>query len=290
MIWVERREHQPSNPCLHCRHLAGVAFGPRSCPHAHAGMSRLGQECFRSSVFKSRRRPSVRWHATVCVPGRGDPLCGPCMHSGRPVCIRMHQGMHTFFLPVSAWFQRSGDGPGACMHCMHHSLIEDSRKRKETPYIDAYNAYKRKEFFFSFIYKGFRAFSKPFLYASPDAYRCIHAYKTAGRTSQCRKVRACGSTASRTPGSPAKRIGGSLDVLPTPEAGGTLTAKRSGRASGVYAFRAACMHPYASGDAYVFSFRFGLFPTFRGWSGGVYALYASFPYRGFGKKEGNPIY
>ena len=57
-----------------------------------------------------------------------------------------------------------------------------------------------------------------------------------------------------------------------------------------YAFRGACMHPYASGDAYIFSFRFGLFPTFRGWSGGVYALYASFPYRGFGKKEGNPIY
>ena len=152
---------------------------------------------FRSSVFKSRRRPSVRWHATVCVPGRGDPLCGPrmrlhgianprraakriggspdvlpsaeaggtltakrwpavagigpCMHSGSRVCIRMHPGMHTFFLPVSAWFQRSGDGPEACMHCMHHSLIGDSGKRKETPYIDAYNAYKRKEFCF-FLY------------------------------------------------------------------------------------------------------------------------------------------
>jgi len=50
------------------------------------------------------------------------------------------------------------------------------------------------------------------------------------------------------------------------------------------------MHPYASGDAYVFVLSFGLFPTFRGWSGGVYALYASFPYRGFGKKERNPIY
>ena len=58
----------------------------------------------------------------------------------------------------------------------------------------------------------------------------------------------------------------------------------------VYAFRPGCMHPYASGDAYIFSFRFGLVPTFRGWSGGVYALYASFPYRGFEKKEGNPIY
>ena len=68
-------------------------------------------------------------------------------------------------------------GLRTCMHCMHHSLIGDSGKRKETPYIDAYNAYKRKEFFFSFIYKGFRAFSRLFLYASPDAYRCIHAYK-----------------------------------------------------------------------------------------------------------------
>ena len=56
----------------------------------------------------------------------------------------------------------------------------------------------------------------------------------------------------------------------------------------VYAFRPACMHPYASGDAYVFSFRFGLVPTFREWSGGVYALYASFPYRGFEKREETP--
>ena len=30
----------------------------------------------------------------------------------------------------------------------------------------------------SFIYKGFRAFSGLFLYASPDAYKCIHAYRT----------------------------------------------------------------------------------------------------------------
>ena len=40
-------------------------------------------------------------------------------------------------------------GLRTCMHCMHHSLIEDSRKGKETPYIDAYNAYKRKEFYLS---------------------------------------------------------------------------------------------------------------------------------------------
>ena len=98
-----------------------------------------------ASAFASNMRSSVmrRGHAS----DRG----GPCMHSGSRVCIRMHPGMHTSSLPVSAWFQRSGDGPGACMHCMHHSLIEDSRKRKETPYIDAYNAYKRKEFF-SFLY------------------------------------------------------------------------------------------------------------------------------------------
>ncbi|BAJ66679.1 hypothetical protein BLLJ_1012 [Bifidobacterium longum subsp. longum JCM 1217] len=73
------------------------------------------------------------------------------MHSGRAVCIRMHRGMHTSFLSVSACFRRSGDGPEACMHCMHHSLIGDSGKRKETPYIDAYNAYKRKELYF-FLY------------------------------------------------------------------------------------------------------------------------------------------
>ena len=37
---------------------------------------------------------------------------------------------------------------------------------------------RERNFIFSFIYKGFRAFSGLFLYASPDAYRCIHAYKT----------------------------------------------------------------------------------------------------------------
>ena len=91
----------------------------------------------------------------------------------------------------------------------------------------------------------------------------------------------------------APRIGGSLDVLPMPEGGGTLTAKTVAggrRHRAVYAFRPACMHPYASGDAYIFSFRFGLVPTFRGRPPHVYALYASFPYRGFEKKEGNPLY
>ena len=150
---------------------------------------------FRSSVFKSRRRPSVRWHATVCVPGRGDPLCGPRMHSGARVCIRMHPGMHTVSLPVSACFQRSRSGPEACMHCMHHSPIEDSRKRKETPYIDAYNAYKRKELFlFPLFIRVFGPFPKPFLYASPDAYKCIHAYETGRKTLQYCKVRRRGFT------------------------------------------------------------------------------------------------
>ena len=37
VIWVERRELQPFNPCLYCCHLARVAYGPRSYPHAHAG-------------------------------------------------------------------------------------------------------------------------------------------------------------------------------------------------------------------------------------------------------------
>lgn len=37
MIWVGWREQQLFNPCLYCCHLAGVAYDPRSCPHAHAG-------------------------------------------------------------------------------------------------------------------------------------------------------------------------------------------------------------------------------------------------------------
>lgn len=42
VIWVERRELQSFNPCLYCCHLARVAI-PRSCPHAHAGVSCLGK-------------------------------------------------------------------------------------------------------------------------------------------------------------------------------------------------------------------------------------------------------
>lgn len=37
MIWVGWREQQLFNPCLYCCHLARVAYGPRSYPHAHAG-------------------------------------------------------------------------------------------------------------------------------------------------------------------------------------------------------------------------------------------------------------
>ena len=150
VIWVERRELQPFNPCLYCCHLARVAYDPRSCPHAHAGMSRLGQECFRSSVFKSRRRPSVRWHATVCVPGRGDPLCGPvCIPGGlyASVCIR---GCIHLFFPI----RLVSDVPGWPPHvyALYASFpYRGFGKRKETPYIDAYNAYKRKELCF-FLY------------------------------------------------------------------------------------------------------------------------------------------
>ena len=97
------------------------------------------------------RNPSPRLKAGAPSRQNGRGGHRGCMHSGSRVCIRMHQGMHTSFLSVSACFQRSGDGPGACMHCMHHSLIGDSGKRKETPYIDAYNAYKIKEFCF-FLY------------------------------------------------------------------------------------------------------------------------------------------
>lgn len=42
VIWVERRELQPFNLYLYCCHLARVAI-PRSCPHAHAGVSCLGK-------------------------------------------------------------------------------------------------------------------------------------------------------------------------------------------------------------------------------------------------------
>ena len=132
------------------------------------GPSRRVRRGARGGEHVGEREPAGQWGRVVdgpvgAVPGRVDLVfhapgyaspcvrSGPCMHSGRAVCIRMHPGMHTSFLFVSAWFQRSGGGPGACMHCMHHSLIEDSRKRKETPYIDAYNAYKRKEFYF-FLY------------------------------------------------------------------------------------------------------------------------------------------
>ena len=112
---------------------------------------------------------------------------------------------------------------------------------------------------FSFIYKGFRAF----FVCIP---RCIQMHT---REPECIHGPVHAAPRHReAPGSPAKRIGGSLDVLPSAEGGGTLTAKRwpSGRASasGLYAFRPGCMHPYASGDAYIFSFRFGLVPTFRG--------------------------
>lgn len=47
---------------------------------------------------------------------------------------------------------------------------------------------RERNFIFSFIYKGFRAFSGLFLYASPDAYKCIHAYKTGRGTLRYCKV------------------------------------------------------------------------------------------------------
>ena len=50
VIWVERRELQSFNPCLYCCHLARVEI-PRSCPHAHAGVSCLGKKCFLVSLF-----------------------------------------------------------------------------------------------------------------------------------------------------------------------------------------------------------------------------------------------
>ena len=67
--------------------------------------------------------------------------------------------------------------------------------KEETPYIDAYNAYKRKELFlFPLFIRVFGPFPKPFLYASPDAYKCIHAYETGRKTLQYCKVRRRGFT------------------------------------------------------------------------------------------------
>ena len=162
----------------------------------------------------------------VCIPGR--------VYAS--VCIR---GCIHFFLPVSAWFRRSGDGPGACMHCMHHSLIEDSKERKETPYIDAYNAYKRKEFcFFPLYIRVFGLFPSLF---------CMHprmhtdAYTHTRRPEELHNAVKSAHAAPRhrePPGSPAKRIGGSPDVLPTPKGGGTLTAKRWPAVAGI----GPCMH------------------------------------------------
>ena len=140
---------------------------------------------------------------------------------------------------------------------------------------------------FPFIYKGFRAFSGLFLYASPDAYKCIHANRNAYTVPRMRLHSIANPRGARRNGS-EDRLTSSPRLKAGHPHGKTVAGGRRPRA--VYAFRPACMHPYASGDAYIFSSRFGLVPTFRGWSGGVYALYASFPYRGFGKKEGNPLY
>ena len=134
-IWVERREHQPSNPCLYCRHLAGVAFGPRSCPPRPCGYESPWTRMF--------------------------PLFG-------------------------------------------------------------------------------------FQVSSPTV-----------------RAVACDGMRPRSRRSPMRAV---------------------------YAFRPACIDPYASGDAYVFLPRFGLVPTFRGWSGACMHCMHSFPYRGFEKKEGNPLY
>ena len=101
------------------------------------------------------------------------------------------------YMPVLRFglFPAFRGGLHACMHCMHHSLIEDSGKGRK-PLILMHTMHTReRNYVFSFIYKGFRAFSGLFLYASPDAYRCIHRgenntlrYDFGGRALQYRKA------------------------------------------------------------------------------------------------------
>jgi hypothetical protein len=122
---------------------------------------------------------------------------------------------------------------------------------------------RERNLFFSFIYKGFRAFSKLFLYASRDAYRCIHANRNA-YTVPCMRLHGIAKPRG------ARRNGSEDRLTSSPRLkAGAPSRQNGGRRGGrrhraVYAFRPACMHPYASGDAYIFSFRFGLVPTFRG--------------------------
>ena len=74
------------------------------------------------------------------------------VYAFRPGCMHPYASGDAY-TPVLRFglFPAFRGGLHACMHCMHHSLIGDSGKRKETPYIDAYNAYKRKELYF-FLY------------------------------------------------------------------------------------------------------------------------------------------
>ena len=148
----------PSLFCMHPRMHTDAYMHTRrpeelhnAVKSAHAAPRHREPRGARRNGLEDRLTSSPRLKAGAPSRQNGRGGHRDCMHSGRAVCIRMHPGMHTFFPSVSAWFQRSGGGLRTCMHCMHHSLIEDSRKRKETPYIDAYNAYKRKELCF-FLY------------------------------------------------------------------------------------------------------------------------------------------
>ena len=129
------------------------------------------------------KRLRVEYEVFGHAPGHASDR-GGAVYACRPACMHPYASgdayIFSFRFGLVPTFR---GGLRTCMHCMHHSLIEDSRKGKK-PLILMHTMHTReRNFIFSFIYKGFRAFSGLFLYASPDAYRCIHAYKTGRGTS-----------------------------------------------------------------------------------------------------------
>ena len=96
--------------------------------------------------------PTVR--AVACDGMRPRSRRSPmrAVYAFRPGCMHPYASGDAYIFSFRfGLFPTFRGGLHACMHCMHHSLIEDSGKRKETPYIDAYNAYKIKELYF-FLY------------------------------------------------------------------------------------------------------------------------------------------
>ena len=125
-----------------------------------------------ASAFASKVRSSVMRRGM-------RPIGLRAVYAFRGACMHPYASGDAY-MPVLRFglFPAFRGGLHACMHCMHHSLIGDSGKGRK-PLILMHTMHTReRNSVLSFIYKGFRAFSKLFLYASPDAYKCIHAYRT----------------------------------------------------------------------------------------------------------------